>query len=444
MKQILILSSVVFVNSFAPAAAGGFALEQQDANAIGAAYAGAQARFGDAGFAYHNPAAIFGTGSFQASFSIAALIPDTRYDNASAALLDAFPVAGRTQDDGALENAAVPNFSAAFRLTDRVSAGLTINAPFGLNSKYAADSVIRYHALETDAKVVSIAPMAAIEPYHGLVIGAAVRIQVLDLEASTAIDAAGMALASGLPGFMPGTSDVFVALDGDDVDMGFAVGAQAQLHDRLRIGASYASKITHDLSGGANFDLSASAAGQLINAMTGMFETTTFTSEFVTPASASIGAIFEASDALDLMASAVFTRWSDFEGLTTTFANPAQPPDVFTQDWKDVWAFSAGGEYKLTRSARVRAGFMFEDSPVNDAFASPRIPDADRYWINAGVSYDINDRLAVDGGLGIAILEKRRINLSSAAPENMSRGDLTATFDTTGFVAALRLQYRLR
>lgn len=444
MNRLRILSIVFIVNGIAPALASGFALEQQNARAIGAAYAGAQARYDDAGFAYYNPAAIADSGSIQFSFNAAELVPFTSYDNASATLMGAFPVAGRANDNGALANAFVPNASLSFPLSDRISGGLVINSPFGLNSRYAADSVIRYHVLKADAKTMSITPLAAFEAYPGVVIGAGVRFQFLDFNASSAIDAAGIALANGIPGFIPGASDAYILLDGSDLGVGYAVGAQVQLTETLRVGASYASKIEHDLNGLADFNIANSTAAQTINALTGMFDQTTFKSLFVTPASASVGMIYDVNESLALMASAVFTRWSSFENVNTTFANPAQPPDIFTQDWKDVWAFSVGAEYSLAPAAQVRAGFMYDQSPASDVFASPRIPDADRYWINAGVSYAVNDQLTIDGGFGYVFLDKRRINLSAAQPENLFRGDLTATFDTTGPVLSLRMHYRLR
>ncbi len=444
MKKYYILYLLVSAFLATPAYAGGFALEQQNAAAMGVAYAGAQARSGDAGFAYYNPAAIGHVDSLQISLNAAYIIPDANYNDASNTLLGAFPTTGRAADDGALDNALVPNISVAYPLTEKIVIGAVVNAPFGLNSEFSRDSVIRFHALETDVKTISVAPHLAVEFLPGVTLGASVRFQFLDFEATNAIDAGGIAFANSIPGFTPGASDAFSSLDGTDWAVGFAFGVQAALNDRLTAGASYSSKIDHNFNGDANFDLAPSVAGQTLTVLTGLFAPTTFTSKFVTPASAQAGAIFDATDRLSVMTSVVFTRWSEFEGVTATFANPAQPPEILTQDWDDSWAFSVGAEYDVTKAVRIRAGVMYDDSPVNGAFASPRIPDEDRFWVNAGLSYDIQKNLTVDGGIGFVFVDDLSIDNASTLPENLFRGDLTTEFDTTGLILSLRLNYRMR
>jgi len=443
MKNASLLGIICWACGAAGASAGGFALEQQNAAAIGAAYAGAQAEPGDAGFLFYNPASLGDMGGLQISVNAAGVFfTEASYANAAGVLLGAAPIPGQSAGDGALKNATIPNISIGLPVSDSVFLGLMVNAPFGLNSDYARDSIIRYHALETDIKTISIAPAAAIAISPHITVGGALRIQILDFSAGNAIDAAGILTASAIPGFVPGTDDVFVALDAKDTAIGYQFGVQGKLTPRTRIGVNFTSKIEHNLEGAAEFEFSASPAGQTLNGAFNLFQDTGFSSALATPASISAGAAHDMSDAFTLKASAVYTLWNSFENIAAVFDNPAQPPETLTQDWKDSWAFSIGGDFHVSPHTTLRAGFMVDASPVNDTFASPRIPDADRYWINAGFTQKFGDRFSADFGAGYVFVDARRIAQPATLPENLFRGALTADYDANAFLASLRLMYR--
>lgn len=424
-----------------PATAGGFALEQQNAKALGAAFAGAQARRADPGFAAYNPAAIAGIGSLDLSVNATGVFSQTSYENAQGALLGAQPITGVAGDKGFDRAAVIPNLSLAAPISERITLGLIVNSPFGLKTVFDRDSVIRYQAQESQATTIAVTPTLAIELTDNLVVAGGLRVQHIDLSVTAVIDAGGIAAASFVPGFAPGSSDLPGAFDGDDVAIGFTAGFHAALTPRLAIGGSYASKISHDIEGDAAFDTATSAAGQVLNVVAGLFAPTMFTSEFNTPAIAGLGLEFAASDRLTLLASTTWSRWSAFERVAIVFANPAQPPEILNQNWDDSWTFSVGGEYAAGEATVLRAGFMFDDTPVTDAFASPRIPDSNRYWATVGASQRFSERLSGDLGLAVAFFENRPIDLAGAAPEEFFRGSLSADLETTAFAVSGRLRY---
>lgn len=439
------LASFLCISSWAAlsvgAQAAGYALEQQNAAAIGSAYAGAQAETGDVGNVYYNPATLAGIDGLQISTSASAIVIDASYANAAGTLLGLAPTPGLGADSGALKDTVLPSISIGIRLNDAVSLGLGVNAPFGLNSIYSDNSVVRYHALETDLKAISFNAAAAVKLSPRLSVGGALRVQRLDFNVGNAIDAAGILTANAIGGFVPGTDDAFVTLDADDVAIGYQFGAIGQPTERLRIGVNYTSKIEHEFSGDANFEVASSPASQLLNSAFGLFQNTMFHSSLSTPASFSVGAAYDLTGTFTLKGSAVYTLWHSFEEIVATFDNPAQPAETLTQDWKDSWALSLGGDYALTEHTTIRAGLMYDASPVSDAFASPRIPDADRYWINAGVSQIVSDRMSLDLGAGYVFVDQRSILQPSALPENLFRGSLTTGYDTNAFVLSLRLLY---
>lgn len=445
MKLIFIAragTAVVCAVSATPALAGGFNLDHQNAAALGAAFAGAEAAPADAGYAAHNPATMTGIESGEVNATITGVFPSAKYSSADATLLGVAPVAGATSGDGVTSNAFVPNLSIAVPLTDRLTIGAVVNATFGLKTDFASDSVIRYQAQASELTVIEATPMAAFEVTPNLSVGAGLRIQHMDLSLTSVIDAGGVAAANLIPGFQPGGSDLSASFDVTDIAIGYTVGMQAKLSPRFRAGLSYASKINHSLDGDARFDLASSAAAQILNGAAGLFAADRFSADFATPATAALGVRFDAADRLTLLASARLMFWSSFDVVTLTFNDGATPAEVLTQNWKDSWLLSVGGEYAAGERTTLRAGFMFDESPVNAEFASPRVPDGDRYWLAAGLTQSLSDKLSADIGLAYAFFSDRPIDLDGAAPENLFRGSLTANFESEAFAASLRLRYK--
>ncbi len=425
------------------AGASGFAVEHQNAQAMGSAYAGAQARGADAGYAVYNPAALAGIERLETSSNATILFGKTGYSNATSTLLGAFPAGGLSADDRVLPEAFVASSAIAAPATDRLTIGLTLSTPFGLKSEYDGASAVRYYAQNASLLTLAVAPTAAYRVSDRISIGASLKIEYMDLTASTVVDAGGAAFLNMVPGFAPGSSDLFAEFKGTDVAIGFTAGALVELADGVTFGFSYASKIEHDFDGEVTFDIAGSPAAEILNGATGIFANAGFASTLSLPASYSAGLSARASQRFTLLASASLTRWSIFDRTVFAFDNPAQPPEIITTNWSDSWSFAVGGEYQATDRTTLRAGFSYDETPVTDAFGGPRIPDTDRRWLNAGVTQKINDRMSVDLAGGAVIAPKtRQIRLPGTAPEDILRGALDADVKANTFAASLRLRYK--
>jgi len=428
---------------FSPAYASGFALEAQAAKAIGGALAGAQAETMSPGFLSFNPSSVVGVDGVEISASAIALFVSSEFENASGQLLGVSPVGGASFGEGITEDAVLPALNVGVKLSDRLYAGLSINAPFGLTTSYAEDAIPRFHALDTELKTIAVTPILGFEISDRLSFAAGPRIQYLDFFASGANDTAGIAAALNVPGAIPGTDDSTFAVDGDDVAIGFVAGIQAELSDRVDLGFSFTSKITHQFEGQGTFDVENSVAAQTLVGVAGLLVDSPFSTELVTPASFQLGAQVEMTPELTLLASTVLTRWSSFETITIDFDSPVQPDEVLTQDWHDAWAFSGGLDWQATPTDSFRAGVMFEQTPVNDAFASPRIPDSDRLWLTVGYSRKLSDKTAFNASAAYIMLEDRPIEFTGALPENQFRGAFSTDFQSSAVILSIGLDIAL-
>ncbi|MFA5183775.1 MAG: outer membrane protein transport protein, partial [Syntrophales bacterium] len=63
-------------------------------------------------------------------------------------------------------------------------------------------------------------------------------------------------------------------------------------------------------------------------------------------------------------------------GGTTTITTP--------KNWNDAWAFRFGANYKIREGMKVRAGYIYDLTPVPDDGFDPQVPDANRHIFTVG------------------------------------------------------------
>ncbi len=422
--------------------ASGFALNTQSAEALGAATAGAQATKGTPANAYFNPAAIVGISGLESTLSIVGVLNDSSYNNAEAALLGVAPVGGEARGEDVIGDGVFPTGATAVRLNDRLFAGIAVYAPFGFNTSYGDASVVRYQGTFSQVVSASISPILGVDLGRGWSVAAGPRFQYIDVDVDGAIDAAGISAALLMTPSVPGTEDVFFEFNGNDWGVGYTVGLQGDITDRLHVGASFSSEIDHDLEGSALFDLGASASGQTLATFAGLFQDTRNQSDLTTPAIIQAGFIADLSPSMRLMASAVQTRWSSFDQLVTSFDNPAQPAETNTQNWNNVWSFSLGAEKDLSGGQTIRVGLMVEDDPVNRSFSTARVPGSKRLWLAAGYSRQLSDKAELHLAASYVFTDDTPVEQNGALPENLFRGALQTNVDNNGVVIGVGLDWR--
>ena len=65
------------------------------------------------------------------------------------------------------------------------------------------------------------------------------------------------------------------------------------------------------------------------------------------------------------------------------------------ENYQNTSFIAAGGSFKATDDITLRAGFAYDQSPVQDQFRDYRLPDSDRYWVTVGASYKLTQNLAI-------------------------------------------------
>jgi long-chain fatty acid transport protein len=101
-----------------------------------------------------------------------------------------------------------------------------------------------------------------------------------------------------------------------------------------------------------------------------------------------------------------------------------------------------GANYQLTPQWKLRGGFAFDKTPVQDAFRTPRLPDEDRTWLATGAQWAFAPYAALDFGLAYLFIKdasSRLVNQETAT--SIPRGSLVGHYEANGWILGAQLRW---
>ena len=424
-----------------PALAGGFTIREQSASSQGHAFASASTGIEDISTMFFNPSLLtFHDGNqFVAVGSY--LAPQADFENGSASNALGQPIGNSAAFAGAEDSgkdALVPAGYGMISPSADLRLGLAVTAPFGVATTHAEGWVGRYHALDSRLSTLNFAPTAAYRINRYLSVGAGFIAQYADAKLSNAVD---FGLIGAGMGGTPGAEDGRAKIRGDDWGFGYTLGLTVAPAEGTRIGLGYRSKVSHRLDGDAKFDLG-SGVGSAVSGATGGFVDSGASASVRLPEQLSLGIHHDITDQWAVMGEVQWTHWSRFRELRIEFDNPAQADSVTDESWRNSWFFALGGSYRPTEDWTFRMGLAFDQTPVPDRTRTPRVPDEDRYWLAAGVSYQPADWLSLSLGYTHIFMPDAELDLTLEDPNHATRGALEGTYESRTDIVAL--QGRLR
>ena len=410
----------------APAFAGSFYLQEQSARGAGRAYSGETADTG-VNSLWWNPAAIARSGR-EATFSLHAIKLDSEARDTGSTLTlinpqtgqvaARLPVGGSSVVKDPVESGIVPNFAIATPITERLSLGLAVSAPYNFTTKYEANDLsksnmgtfARYDANTSELRSADIGVVLAYQVNDWLDIGAGVSAQYVKAKLTSNIPSLTMTNPPLL------ASDGNSSLEGDGIDFGWNVGAQIH-QGKWDLGLSYRSAVEHTLE------------GDIVQQMNGALAPRSFATSgeasITTPWFASASVRYAATDKLTLNAQINRIGWSEFDAIRVNFTGGG---DVIHQNYEDVTTGAIGFDYALSDKTTLRGGIGYDPTPTTDALRTARIPDSDRFLYSIGLSTEITEGVGFDAGITYIDMDKAVMNddrtlLQGAVISNL-RGEL--------------------
>jgi long-chain fatty acid transport protein len=422
----LVLCAAVGVTFTAVAA--GFALEEGSARGNVDA-AGLTASGGEPGSLYFNAATITELPGTQVELGTSLIKPWADVKTVS-------PYTGQEAvGHGHSKVWTIPSAYVTHQLNDSLWFGAGLFTRYGLGAKFPVDWAGRYGNYKAEILSFDFSPNMAWKVTDNLSLSAGLSIRYFDIELAQRIDAAGL---YGLrnyndPSYSP--YDIDQNLHGDDIQPGVDFGLAWKITDNLDFGAAYHSRIQFKVKGDAKWQKPAA-----VNAMApAFFENTSFTSRNYNPDKVMAGLAWGATERLTLSAGFTYTTWHLYDDLVIKLDNdmvPGRRELVSDKQWNDTWRLSTGASYALTDEWAVRAGYTWDQSPINGRYADYLVPGDNRNIFGVGLGWSRGD-WAVEGSLFYEYVEDYRVH---AAP---ARGVYDGGYqDAEGYCLALSVTRR--
>ena len=387
MKKYTLTAIALAVACASQAHAAGYQLNEYSITGLGRSFAGAGVVGDDYSALAYNPAGmtLMKRSGFQGGVTVAEMMSDIKgngdYEGQSTDMHYGVPL---------------PSGFGQWNVNDKLFVGAGIYAPYGLSTKHDQEGFVSEYARKSELEVIDSSVAGAYKVTDKLSLGATLTLRYIH-------------------GHM--TSDVYSPLLGGakagdanyDLD-GWTgtgmLGAMYEFTPDTRVGISYKFRSIQKVKGDFTFNSSHPYVATDV-ASDGLASPDL-------PASVLLSAYHKATDKIGLSTS---VRWTEWNKSFSSFSMESSYPDSsVTQqyDWRNTWTISAGADYYYNDNWTFRVGTAYDQSPAKSQFnRTNRIPDTNRIWLSAGLSYT-SDNWQIDAGFAHLFMQKGNVTM----PEN--------------------------
>lgn len=338
----------------------------------------------------YNPAAM----SFHEGHSLAlgALLvtPDMSVDTGSGSV-----------DSAANDTVAIPTLTAHATLTESWAIGIAVNAPFGLETEWPAGTFP-----EAPSDPAGYPDQATIPTKSNLEIVAfspSLSYKISDdVSFAGGVDIYWMreVIFNGDRNDDPDPNPA-ADLKGDGRGIGLNLGLMVK-QGNWTFGGSYHSEANIPVEGTVSLPALPSFFSSNVHA------------DLKLPSRLQLGGRNQATNKLAIEFDLTRTGWSSFDQLVVDHDQYGTNIVTSTNQWKDANAYRVGVTYDITGATQLRAGYSFDETPQEDTFFSPRIPDADRQLFSLGIGHTLSNGLTIDAGYMYVKVDDRTLDIDSS------------------------------
>jgi long-chain fatty acid transport protein len=184
---------------------------------------------------------------------------------------------------------------------------------------------------------------------------------------------------------------------GDDTAVGFTLGMLLEPIEHARFGVGWRWGITHDLEGTVDVT-GLKGILRVVNTHDGG------SAELNLPQALMVGGLYDVTDHVRLLAQFNWYGWSSFEEIRVVPDHG--PPVVDPQNFSNTVGVAGGVEWEVIDGLRLRTGFQWDQTPTVDRFRNTRIPDADRFLVGTGLTYELTDHIEAIFGYMHAFIDE--------------------------------------
>lgn len=269
----------------------------------------------------------------------------------------------------------LPNFYVTRRLNENVAFGLGGFSRFGLGGEYKNHQnwVGSRLAYKVKLETFSFTPTIAVKANDEFSMAMGLEAMLIGFTQDSQL--------------IPNVPSTWYQLDGSGVSWGgnFSFIYRPEWAEKWSLGGMYRTKIKQTLDGrlhtGGNPALNsfalydADAKGSI-----------------TLPDSISLGLAFEPTEKLTLELDAIATMWSAYDQILIEYKDMESAPTIHNQkNYKDVVRVGLGAEYRLTDAWALRAGYVYDQSPIDEHNMDTLVPADDRHLASVGAGYSFGN-----------------------------------------------------
>jgi long-chain fatty acid transport protein len=269
----------------------------------------------------------------------------------------------------------------ALPVHSRVALGIGMFNPFGLGTMWSPRWQGRYLTTYSKLATYNVNPVVSVKVMDNLSLAAGFNVlwSAVDLR---------RALQNPIIPALDGES----YLAGSGTGVGYNLGALYEAIPGLNFGVHFRSNI-HVKHKGTLYSRLPGAPPFIVAPITGE-------ANLDFPPTVTFGAAYKRIKPFTFLFDVTWTGWSTFDQLRVDLTRPFLGAGtlITPKNWQDAWAFRFGVNYELKPGMKIRAGYIYDMTPVPDSTFDPQLPDSDRHvfslgsdyqykWLNLGIAY---------------------------------------------------------
>jgi long-chain fatty acid transport protein len=349
--------------------AGGFQLNELGSRAMaqGGAFA---ARASDPSAIYFNPAGLAFQPQAELYLGTTFILPTISFYGP---VTDANDPAIKNETKMVNQTFTPINLYATYPVMDNLHVGFGVTNPYGLGTEWPSDWVGKYITTKADVQAFYYSPTVAYKINDQFSIGAGLNIVAGSVKLQQEENVI--------------NTDTQVEIDmTSKTAYGFTAGIQYKITPDISAGLSYRSSVKLNASGSADFNPQIA----LVNVVND-----DVTSSLTLPATGFVGLAYKTSPNLEIEADYQYIGWSSYKQLTIDFTKDPTKDVTEPKNYSDTYIIRIGGEYTID-ALKIRAGYLYDHSPVSSAYVDPILPDANRNGVNVGLGYQFTKEISAD------------------------------------------------
>jgi long-chain fatty acid transport protein len=399
----------------------GFQVPEQGAASMGMGMGGI-GKADDLSAIYHNPAGLTQLKGNNAYLSVAGIAPTATYTRE-----------GFEAQDNKDDLIPVPMLAFASDFGGRFEnlvVAFGVDSPFGLRNEYDALGPQRYISTKISLATAYIGPYVAWQVTPKVSIGGGVQYVYATAEIGQKVNYGGVLYLQALqqnPDLADPRLNENLDYDGtltidNATEHNFSgnLGVLVKPMDNLQVGLTWRSGVDLDIEGDITLEIP-TAVTQLSGGLIQSLETTGKTTVSL-PQVIGIGVAYQPIENLTLIGDFNWINWSVYEDIDFDFElnTPYFPDKANPRDWDDTIAVRLGAEYWFADKYAIRAGYIFDQTPIPDESHGPELPTSNRNNITLGFGYKWNN-LSLDLAYAHLFIDDRTVTESIRDPQPLGK-----------------------